>query len=228
MKAALTLTCHKIKTLLYPYLVLSLICVLLMIIFSKEELYFAINRRHTVFTDVFFADLTYFGAGTGCILIVLITILINYRAGFLLASSYIITFIISQTIKHLVKAPRPHLFFSKKLHDIYLIKGVVMLDKNSFPSGHSVSAFTAAVVFTYVAKNKNWGGFWLIIAVLIAYSRMYLSEHFLQDVTAGSALGVFLTVFWLSRIDQQAFLKTEKWNRGIFRLYKNSVNKSRF
>ncbi|RYE28102.1 MAG: phosphatase PAP2 family protein, partial [Sphingobacteriaceae bacterium] len=130
-------------------------------------------------------------------------------------------FVISQTIKHLVKAPRPHLFFSKKLHDIYLVKGVIMLDTNSFPSGHSVSAFTAAVVFTYAAKNKIWSGFWLMLAVLVAYSRMYLSEHFLQDVTAGSGLGVLITVFWLSWIDQQAFLKTESWNRGILKLNKH-------
>lgn len=217
MKAALNKTCKKINQLLYPYLALLLICIVLMLVCGKEELYFAINHRHTVFTDVFFANLTVLGAGVGCIVIVLITTLINYRTGFLLLSSYLLTFAISQTIKHLVKAPRPHLFFTKKLHDIYLIKGVVMLDVNSFPSGHSVSAFTAAVVFTYVAKNKSWGGFWLIIAVLIAYSRIYLSEHFLQDVVAGSALGVLITIFWLSWIDQQPFLRSENWNRGIIK-----------
>ncbi|MGI4727596.1 MAG: phosphatase PAP2 family protein [Janthinobacterium lividum] len=228
MKAELKTTCKKISKLLHPYFALLLICMVLMLVFSKEEIYFAINHRHAVFTDVFFAKLTVLGAGVGCIVIVLITFLINFRTGFLLLSSYLLTFIISQTIKHLVKAPRPHLFFSKKLHDIYLIKGVVMLDVNSFPSGHSVSAFTAAVVFTYVAKNKSWGSFWLIVAVLIAYSRMYLSEHFLQDVTAGSALGVLITVFWLSWVDQQPLLQTKKWNRGILNLNKTSADKSGF
>ncbi len=221
MEAVLNKFYKKINSFLYLYLILLSVCVLLMLIFTKEQLYFAINHWHTVFTDVFFENITLLGASTGCILIVLLTFLINYRTGFLLASSYIITFIISQIIKHLVKAPRPHLFFSKKIHDIYLVKGVVMLDTDSFPSGHSVSAFTAAVVFTYVAKNKSWGYLWLIIAVLIAYSRMYLSEHFLLDVTAGSALGVLITVFWLKWIDQKPFLQTENWNRGIFNLRKN-------
>ncbi len=221
MEAGLNSFYKKINPLLFLYLVLLSVCILLMLIFSKEELYFAINHRHTVFTDVFFENMTLLGASTGCIIIVLITFLINYRTGFLLSSSYIITFIISQIIKHLVKAPRPHLFFSKRIHDIYLVKGVVMLDTDSFPSGHSVSAFTAAVVFTYVAKNKSWGYLWLLMAVLIAYSRLYLSEHFLQDVTAGSALGVFITVFWLKWIDQKPFLQTEKWNRGLFKQPKN-------
>lgn len=221
MEAGLNSFYKKINPLLFLYLVLLSVCILLMLIFSKEELYFAINHRHTVFTDVFFENMTLLGASTGCIIIVLITFLINYRTGFLLSSSYIITFIISQIIKHLVKAPRPHLFFSKEIHEIYLVKGVVMLDTDSFPSGHSVSAFTAAVVFTYVAKNKSWGYLWLLMAVLIAYSRLYLSEHFLQDVTAGSALGVFITVFWLKWIDQKPFLQTEKWNRGLFNQPKN-------
>lgn len=221
MQAGLNSFYKKINPLLFLYLILLSVCILLMLIFTKEELYFAINHRHTVFTDVFFENLTLLGASTGCIVIVLITYIINYRTGFLLSSSYIITFIISQTIKHLVKAPRPHLFFSKKIYDIYLIKGVVMLDTDSFPSGHSVSAFTAAVVFTYVAKNKSWGYLWLLLAVLIAYSRLYLSEHFLQDVTAGSALGVFITVFWLKWIDQKPFLQTKKWNRGLFNQPKN-------
>lgn len=206
----------KISPFLYPYFVLLAICVLLMLVFDKEDLYFSINQRHTVFTDVFFTYLTQFGSGAGCIVIVIVVVSINYRKGFLLAGSYLIAFVVSQTIKHLVKAPRPHLFFSKKLHDIYLIKGVVMLDTNSFPSGHSVSAFTAAVVFTYVAGNKFSAYLWLLLAVLVAYSRLYLSEHFLQDVTAGSALGVLLTVFWLRWVDRQTFLKSAGWDRGIF------------
>ncbi|MGI4021431.1 MAG: phosphatase PAP2 family protein [Janthinobacterium lividum] len=207
---------HKISLLLYPYLVLLAISVLLMLIFTKEELYFAVNQRHTVFADVFFTYVTQLGASGGCILISILVMLFNFRKGFLLATSYLITFAISQTIKHLVQAPRPHLFFTKKLHDIYLVKGVVMLDVNSFPSGHSVSAFSAAVVLTYVAGKKSWGPILLVLAVLVAYSRLYLSEHFLQDVVAGSFLGVLITSCWLNWIDQKAFLHTNSWNRGIF------------
>ncbi len=206
----------KMSPFLYPYLLLLMMSILLMLIFTKEEIYFAVNHRHTVFTDVFFANVTQLGASEGCIWISIVVTLINFRKGFLLSSSYLLNFVISQTIKHLVKAPRPHLFFIKKLSGIYLVKGIVMLDANSFPSGHSVSAFTAAVVLTYTTKNKYWGVILLLIAVLVAYSRLYLSEHFLIDVTAGSALGVFVTLVWLYFIDRQPFLQTKGWNRGIF------------
>lgn len=219
MKTKLIEVLQKIRVLLYPYLFLLIFCILLMLFFTKEELYFAVNHRHTVFADSFFTCITKLGASSGCIIITLLVLLINYRKGFLLGSSYILTFIISQTIKHMVKAPRPHLLYAKKLSGIYLVKGVVMLDTNSFPSGHSVSAFTAAVVFTYLTKNKITAPFMLLLAVLVAYSRLYLSEHFLEDVTAGSVIGVFATAFWLSVIDKP-FLHTKNCNSGIFNLKK--------
>lgn len=216
MKAELSRFLRKISSLIYPYLLLLAVCVLLMLIFTKEELYFAVNQRHTVFTDVFFTYVTQLGASGCCILFSILLMLFNFRRGFLLATSYLITFAVSQTIKHLVQAPRPHLFFTKKLHEIYLVKGVVMLDVNSFPSGHSVSAFSAAVVLMYLSGKKSRGMLLLLLAVLVAYSRLYLSEHFLQDVVAGSFLGVLVTSCWLYWIEQQNFMQTGSWNRGIF------------
>jgi membrane-associated phospholipid phosphatase len=220
MKGNLSDFVSKIGLILYPYLFLLAISGLLMLVFTKEELYFAVNQRHAVFTDIFFTYVTQLGASGGCIVISFLIMLFNFRKGFLLATSYLITFAISQGIKHWVQAPRPHLFFSKKIHDIYLVKGVIMLDVNSFPSGHSVSAFSAAVVLTYVGK-KSWGPVLLLLAVLVAYSRLYLSEHFFEDVVAGSFLGVLVTSGWLYWIGQKSFLHTNSWNRGIFSKNKN-------
>jgi hypothetical protein len=44
---------------------------------------------------------------------------------------------------------------------------------------------------------------------------MYLSEHFFEDVTAGSVLGVFLTIFWINWLDGKKFIHTAGWNRGL-------------
>ena len=207
---------QKTNTFLYPYLALLVLCLLLMLSNSKEALYYTINSHHASFTDTIFTVLTFFGSGLGCIIITLIVTIKNFRQGFLILTSYLIGFVISQMLKNLVKAPRPHLFFAKKLSGIYFVKGVVLLDANSFPSGHSVSAFTMALVFTYLCRNKSWGYFWLILAVLIGYSRLYLSEHFLQDVVAGSVLGVVLTAFWLTYIDKKLFLTRDFWKKGLF------------
>jgi len=65
----------------------------------------------------------------------------------------------------------------------------------SFPSGHTQASFAAAVAFW--AYMKKWGGAWtlagvasVVLAALIAFSRMYLFVHFPTDILAGLALGI--------------------------------------
>ena len=66
----------------------------------------------------------------------------------------------------------------------------------SFPSGHSAASFTA-VSALFCRKNKLWiPG--LFLAVLIAFSRLYLYVHWPTDVLAGIALGILLG--WLGML----------------------------
>ncbi|MBS1563115.1 MAG: phosphatase PAP2 family protein, partial [Bacteroidetes bacterium] len=60
---------------------------------------------------------------------------------------------------------------------------------NSFPSGHTTSAFALATILALHATKKGWGVFFLLLAVGVAYSRIYLGQHFLPDVTMGAILG---------------------------------------
>ena len=57
----------------------------------------------------------------------------------------------------------------------------------SFPSGHTSASFAAAVVLLLT----QWKGRWitLVLAVLIAFSRLYLYVHFPTDVLVGAVLG---------------------------------------
>ena len=58
----------------------------------------------------------------------------------------------------------------------------------SFPSGHSGSSFAAAVTLFYF--NKKFGTGALVLAAMIAFSRVYLYVHYPSDVLIGSLLGV--------------------------------------
>lgn len=61
----------------------------------------------------------------------------------------------------------------------------------SFPSGHASSSFAAAVVFCFIpAIKKRWKIAAVVLAVLIAFSRLYLFVHYPSDVAAGIALGI--------------------------------------
>jgi len=60
----------------------------------------------------------------------------------------------------------------------------------SFPSGHTAAAFTA-VSALYFSRQSLWRPA-LILALLIAFSRLYLYVHYPTDVLGGIALGILI------------------------------------
>jgi undecaprenyl-diphosphatase len=63
-------------------------------------------------------------------------------------------------------------------------------DQFSFPSGHTMTAFSIALVLSYYYPPLQAPLFFL--AISIAISRVVLGMHFLSDVLAGMVLGVAL------------------------------------
>lgn len=57
----------------------------------------------------------------------------------------------------------------------------------SFPSGHSTTAFSLALTIAFVWPKTLWP--MLGLAVLIAASRIVVGAHYLTDITAGAVLG---------------------------------------
>jgi membrane-associated phospholipid phosphatase len=72
-----------------------------------------------------------------------------------------------------------------------------------------------AVLLTYWSRNRAWGPVFLLIAILVGYSRMYLSEHFFEDVVAGSVIGFVLTTLWLWWLDSRKFIQRPGWQKGL-------------
>lgn len=58
----------------------------------------------------------------------------------------------------------------------------------SFPSGHTYSSFAAATVLLFHKKSR--GAIAVIMASIIAFSRIYLYFHYPSDVLAGMILGI--------------------------------------
>ncbi len=92
-------------------------------------------------------------------------------------------------LKHLVARPRPWL----------TVEGLSFLvvehDPNSFPSGHTCAAFSAAGIW-FMALPKRWMGITgLVLAALMGFSRLYVGVHFPSDVLAGAIIGLICA--WL-------------------------------
>ena len=67
---------------------------------------------------------------------------------------------------------------------------------SSFPSGHSNASFAVACAITWcLTKKRKWVGVILIvIAALIAFSRLYVGAHYPTDVIAGGFLGMMCSI----------------------------------
>lgn len=89
-----------------------------------------------------------------------------------------------KTLKKLSHRPRPcHL-------EPHCWSRVLPPDQFSFPSGHTMSAFSIALVISYFYPSLE--GTLFFLALSIAVSRVVLGMHFLSDVLAGAVLGVVL------------------------------------
>jgi membrane-associated phospholipid phosphatase len=216
MKIGIKAILYKLRYFFIPYLVVIATCLIIKLSFTREEIYFAVNARNYAWSDYIAHYITNIGDGLTTLTLSALLLLFSYRKALVLAGGYAVSSgIVGQAIKHAVNAPRPKLYFHDQLAEIHFVTGTDQLSLHSFPSGHTVTAFSTALILTYWCKNKFWGLPLLLLAALVGYSRMYLSQHFFEDVTAGSAIGVVITVIWLYWTENNAFLKSPTLSRGL-------------
>jgi membrane-associated phospholipid phosphatase len=179
-----------------PYLVLSCICLFAILLYSKAEIHLYLNQFHSSFFDWFFSRITYLGDGIFLPLFLLIMVCIRYRYAILMILVFLFSGIIVQLLKRGVfyDVVRPAEYF-KGIAELHFVPGVKMYGLHSFPSGHSATAFGVMICFVFVLQNKGLKFGLLLFAALIAYSRVYLSQHFLPDIMAGSLIGILTAVF---------------------------------
>jgi undecaprenyl-diphosphatase len=68
----------------------------------------------------------------------------------------------------------------------------------SLPSGHAATSFAGAVVLTYLFPRGAFAFF--LLALAIAFSRVYVGVHFPSDVLAGAALGAAVAALILAAV----------------------------
>lgn len=163
-----------------------------------------IYDMHTPFLDFFFTRVTALG-DLGILWISIGIILLcmkKYRKqGFLLLLSLLFAFLLGNVIlKNLIERARP----------CWMYPDVPLLIGNpkdfSFPSAHSMVGFAGAV--SVWLTNKKWGIAALLLAGLIAFSRLYLFVHWPTDVIAGIVLGILSAVI-IFGADKRAGRKKE-------------------
>jgi undecaprenyl-diphosphatase len=152
-------------------------------------LFWFVNSHHCGFFDVFFSVVTWLGTAWVVTPALLAAIFIRApgkkRLSLIVASALVLSAsgIVNSQLKLEFHSPRPVTVFGDTVHVVG-----EKLTQNSFPSGHTNTAFTAAALLAFFFGRKFLPA--LLVACLVGYSRMYLGVHFPSDVVGGALLGI--------------------------------------
>lgn len=167
---------------------------------GKAGTFLLFNPVHHEWLDHFFKAETFVGDGWFSIILGLLLILNREKErGIQVLAGFAISGLLAQLIKSFVYAPRPMALIPGSTYP-YFLPDYTLNAWNSFPSGHTTSAFCFTAILAW-SSGSNTFKFWLaIIALLTGYSRIYLGQHFPDDVISGALLGLFtayaIRVFW--------------------------------
>lgn len=179
---------------------------------GKVGAFLFFNPFHGSVSDTFFKAVTFLGDGWFSIIVGVALIIFKEKdRGAQVLLGYAVSGILAQLIKKLVQAPRPMAIIPETTYT-HFIPGYTLNAWNSFPSGHTASAFCFTAILAWTSWSNTFK-FWLaIIALLVGYSRVYLGQHFPDDVISGALLGLF-TAYAVS-VFQPRFYKTAKTGKA--------------
>lgn len=143
--------------------------------------------------DGFFTFVTKLGDAAFIWIVAAVVLLANKKhrkEGEAVTLALVIGFIITNVLlKNIVARPRPYT----------VLEGLKILidapSDYSFPSGHTCSSFGAALAMLSLS-DRRLGIAACVLAVLIAFSRLYIGVHYPTDVLAGLLIGAFSA--WMS------------------------------
>jgi membrane-associated phospholipid phosphatase len=180
---------------LIPYMIILLASGFIMVIYSKPDIHIWLNSCNSGFSDWVFSHVTFLGDGIFVICIAVLLVFSSLRSSVFLLTAYLSTGLVVQILKRFVFSDyqRPVKYFHDTVQ-LHLVEGVRLLNGHSFPSGHSASAFALFLSLAIISRNRYIQVICFILACTVAYSRVYLSQHFLVDIFAGSLIGVIGTL----------------------------------
>ena len=110
--------------------------------------------------------------------------------------SYAGSGIVVQLMKKVIfpHSPRPYKIF-EHYADFHFIDNVHYYFHQSFPSGHSSSIFGLMLILSAISNNRLNQYLYFAIALIVAFSRVYLSQHFFLDILIGSLIGMLSGLF---------------------------------
>lgn len=187
---------------------------------DRIDLHRAMHPLHSAVWDGFFRWSTHMADGLVPTFIALLLLLFkDLRTFLMMGLSCSLSALITQFLKHgpFSQSDRPAMF-RDVLGDLHWVVDLELHNHNSFPSGHATAAYSMCLSLAVILARPGWGVLLSSLAAVLAYSRVYLSQHFTADILAGAVIGVVTTMFvyyWLYRSE---YAKKSWLDRRIWRL----------
>ncbi len=188
---------------------LLVLCFLLLLLSGNTAVTVWVNQHHHPVLDQLFSQITLLGDWV----LYIVVMLYGWRSSRKHAVVGIVALAVSGLIISLLKH---QVFPERKRPSAALVAGsirevptVPLHQNNSFPSGHTATAFTGFCSLALFSRKAAAQAFFAILAAMVAYSRMYLGQHFMSDVLAGAVIGtaVALAVDWIFELWQPRWLQ---------------------
>jgi len=155
------------------------------------ELNILVSKHYKSSIGYFFRYYTHFGEEWLLVPIGLALIFIIKKRDFTikLIAAFVINSLITIPVKYcLFSYDRPRVALEK--FNLIFTEGVDVHQFNSFPSGHSSAAFSMALMVALWYKDRLISFIVILMAIGVGMSRIYLQQHFIEDVMGGAIIGL--------------------------------------
>lgn len=110
------------------------------------------------------------------------------KTGIMVLAALLVMLVVNNIVlKNLIARPRPCWTYPE------MVQLVHNPSSYSFPSGHTTSAF--AVAFTVFSQHKKLGKVIIVMAAIMAFTRLYVFVHFPTDIYGGILVAAAITTF---------------------------------
>ncbi len=178
-------------------------------LWGKNEAFLYLNENLGPLADKVFEYSSYLAEGWVWIPYFIVLVGLYKKDTAFILINFLISTLLTQFAKNYIfdKAMRP-MASGLNATEIHTVAGVEIHSLNSFPSGHTATAFTLFLLTTYLFPNKYALSIGILYTLVCAYSRIYLAQHFPLDLAGGifvALLTLPISIFIREKLNKKPF-----------------------
>ena len=178
-------------------------------LWGKNEAFLYLNANLGLVADKVFEYSSYLAEGWFWIPYFIVLVGLYKKDTAFILMNFLVSTLLTQFAKNYIfnTAMRP-MASGLDATQIHRVPGVEIHTFNSFPSGHTATAFTLFLLTTYLFPNKYALSIGIVYAIVCAYSRIYLAQHFPLDLAGGIVVALItlpISIFIREKLNKKPF-----------------------